>query len=275
MTDGFKAPLGEPLIRIVVVEIGDAFAGLAAEFSNVVSRRCAGEQRQVYAPACGVIGPHNAHGDMMDSRDVFQCAERGHFTAKAHGLVNVFPPKAHQKLPVFLGSAAVGQFLFRTKGKVELRIEGERLPLRVKQHLQDVQVAKGRVPLLGGVLHVRLVIEQGNCHMIGIDHPALLGRGRQPVQKRQGHLQHLIAGQPLLKGQQNVQRSFPLLRYHQRGGVRPAHSQLAQKGLRLKSAQQGLGQRFNSVHDRSSVSRAKARVFGAVAAWGSRFTYNK
>ncbi|MPM39823.1 hypothetical protein SDC9_86459 [bioreactor metagenome] len=98
------------------------------------------------------------------------------------------------------------------------------------------------------MLHIRLVIEKRHRHVIGIDHPALLRRGRQLVHERQGHLQHLFTGQPLFKGQQGAQRRVPLLGHDQRGGVRPAHGQLAQKGLFLKRADQSIGQRFNTLH---------------------------
>ncbi|MPM21233.1 hypothetical protein SDC9_67677 [bioreactor metagenome] len=153
--DGFHPPLGKPLVGVVVVEVGHPLPGLAAEFSDVVARSGGREQREVHGPARRVVGPHNAHGHMVDPGDVLQRAEGRHIPAKAHGLIYILAPKAHQKLAVFLRRAAMGKLFLRAEGKVKLGVEGERLPLRVQKDLQNVEIAQGPVALLGGVLHVR------------------------------------------------------------------------------------------------------------------------
>ncbi|MPM39822.1 hypothetical protein SDC9_86458 [bioreactor metagenome] len=95
VADGLKTPLGKPLVRIVIVEVGHPFAALAAELADVVSRRCAGEQGQIHASAAHVVGPHDAHSHMVDPRNVLQRTEGRYLAAKAHRLIDILSPKTH------------------------------------------------------------------------------------------------------------------------------------------------------------------------------------
>ena len=69
---------------------------------------------------------------MVDAGDVLQCPEGRHLPAQPQQLIDVFPLKAAQELPVLVGHAAVGQLLLRAESKVQPGVEGENSPFLVE-----------------------------------------------------------------------------------------------------------------------------------------------
>ena len=80
VADSFHVVGGEPLVRVVIVKVRDPLVWLAAEFSEVMSRRRAGCQRQIDGHACLIKALGHRHRNVVDACDVSQCLERGRLT---------------------------------------------------------------------------------------------------------------------------------------------------------------------------------------------------
>ena len=77
MADVLHVMACEPFIRIVIVKIGDALVGLAAEFPQVVAGRRAGGQRHVDGHSRPIKPPCDGQRHVVDAGDVLQRAESG------------------------------------------------------------------------------------------------------------------------------------------------------------------------------------------------------
>ena len=160
MAQGRQTPLGEPLVRVIVVEVGDPLTGFAAEFADIVAQGGAGDQPQVNEAPSGLEGTGHGHGHVVDTGNVMQSFKGGYLHAQPQQLIDILAPEAGEELAVLLRHAAVQQLLLRAEGKIHPRIKGQGLPLSVQQHLQKLQVTQGTVPLGGGVAMVRGRVQQ-------------------------------------------------------------------------------------------------------------------
>ena len=70
-----KPRTGQPLVGIVVVEIGHPLTGHAAEFADIVACRRRGGQRQIHRRTAAPQGPARRHGHVVHHGDVLQGAE--------------------------------------------------------------------------------------------------------------------------------------------------------------------------------------------------------
>ena len=77
MADSFHMVGGEPLVRIIIMKVRNPLIGLAAEFSEIMSRCRTGCQCQVDRHARFVKSLGYYHRDIMDSGNMSQCLERG------------------------------------------------------------------------------------------------------------------------------------------------------------------------------------------------------
>ncbi len=263
---GPQAPPGEPLVRVVVVEVGHPLPGPAAELSDVVARGSGGDEAQVDFPAPGLEGPGDRHGHMVDPGDVLAGAEGGHLPAQAEELVDILLPPAAEELAVVRRHGTGFQFLFRAEGEVQPEVKGQGLPLRVEEGPQELKEAQGPVPLGGGLVRVRLGIEKGDRRPVGAKGPALPRLRGQAVQDGAEGLQGLFTGNPLLDGRQGGQQGGPVQVLKQ--GLRPGAGQLLQKRLLLKGAGQVQAELFHGflrsarrgpvVFDRDSIPQLTA-----------------
>ena len=87
MADVVHLPLLQPLVGVVVVEVGHPLSGAAAELAQVVGGGGGGNQRQVdFRAGLGQTLGHG-QGDVMDSGDMPQSLEGGDLQPQAHQLV--------------------------------------------------------------------------------------------------------------------------------------------------------------------------------------------
>ena len=112
VADLLHPPLQQPLVRVVVVEIGHPLPRPAAELSDVVGRRRPGDQGQVHIHSRLPEAPGRRHGDVVDPGDVAQGAEGGDLLPQAHQLIDVLPAEAGQK-PLILPGTVTGRVLLR------------------------------------------------------------------------------------------------------------------------------------------------------------------
>ena len=147
----------------------------------------------------------------MDPGDVLAGVEGRDLPAQAEELVDVLLPPAAEEEAVFLRQVAGPLFLLRAEGEVQPEVEGQGLPFRVQEDLEELEEAQGPVPLGGGAGGVRLGIEEGNRRMVGAEGPALLRLRGEALQDGAEGLQDLDAGEPLPDGQQGGQQDGPVL----------------------------------------------------------------
>ncbi len=72
VADAFHLIDHEPLVCIIIVEIGDPFIGLAAEFSQIMAGSRPGAQGQVDGNARFMEASGHGHGHMMDPGNMAQ-----------------------------------------------------------------------------------------------------------------------------------------------------------------------------------------------------------
>ena len=203
VADPLHPPFQQPLIGVVVVEIGYTLPGPASELPNVMGRRRPGDQGQVHIHPCLLEPTGRRHGDVVDPGDVSQGAEGGNLLPQAHQLIDVLPAEAGQK-PLILPGAVAGRILLRRqKVKVRQRIEGQCPALLIQQHLEDREIKAGSTGVLLPVRgKVPLRVEDAADIAVTEGQPAVLrGRG-QLGQDGGAQLQHLAALQPPPDGKQ-------------------------------------------------------------------------
>ena len=195
MADVRHAAASEPQVGVVIVQVGHALAGLAAEFADVVAGGRAGHQRQVHRRAAAVQGAGCRQGHMVYPGDMLQRAEGRHLQPQAHQLVDVLPLPLAQELGVGRGAGAVRQLLLREKIKGIGRVVGQQLPLGGEQYLQHRQ-EEHRAGGAGLVL-LPLRVQQPPGEVVGIGQPALRRFNRaQQGELRAAQVQHVGAAQP-------------------------------------------------------------------------------
>ena len=251
----------EPLVRIVIMEVGHPLPGLAAELPDVVARGGGGDQPQVDFPAPGLEGPGDRHGHVVDPGDVLAGVEGGHLPAQAEELVDVLLPPAAKELAVLLRQVAGLQLFLRAKGEVHPKVKGQDLPLRVKEGPQELKEAQGPVPLGGGVVRVRLGIEKGDRRPVGAKGPALPRLRGQAVQNGAEGLQGLFTGNPLLDGRQGGQQGGPVQTGEKGFRFFPGAGQLPQKRLLPESVRHGRVQVVGLFHGFLRSARRGPVVF--------------
>ena len=228
---GPQAPPGEPLVRVVVVEVGHPLPGLAAELADVVARGGGGDESQVDFSAPGLEGPGDRHGHVVDPGDVRAGPEGRDLPAQAEKLVDVFLPPAAEELAVVLRYGTGLQLLLRAEGEVQPEVEGQGLPLRVEEGPQELEEAQGPVPLPGGAGGVRLGVEKGDSRLVGAEGPALRGLRGKALQNRPEGVQRAAADDSLLNGQQGGQQGGPVQAAEEGFRLLPGAGQLPQKRL--------------------------------------------
>ena len=246
VAQGRQSPAGEPLVGVVIVQVGHPFPGLAAEFAQVVAQGGSGDQPQVDESAGGAEGPGHPHGHIVDAGDVLQGAEGCDLPAQAEHLIDVFLPEPVAEAAVLLRHTAVGEFLLRAEFKVQPEVKGQAGPLRVKQDLEQLQKAQRSIPLGGGMSGVRRRIQQRPGHLVGVGQPSLSGIRRHLVQQGAEGRQGVGAGDPAPDGHQIPKQLVPVGAAEDTLRVGAGHSQLLKKRGRFKGLRrlnmQGLSQ---------------------------------
>ena len=72
VADALQLPGGEPLVGVVVVEIGHPLPGPAAELAHVVGGSRGGDEGQVHLHPRPGQSPGGGHGDVVDPGNVAQ-----------------------------------------------------------------------------------------------------------------------------------------------------------------------------------------------------------
>ena len=236
VADPLHPPLQQPLVRVVVVEIGDPLPGPAAELSDVVGRRRTGDQSQVHLHPGLPEAPGRRHGDVVDPGDVSQGAEGGNLLPQAQQLIDMLPAKAGQKPLILPGAVAGGVLLRRQKVKVHQGIKGQCPALLVQQHLEDCEIKAGSA---GVLLPVRRKVSrrvEGTADIAVTEgEPAVLRRRGQLGQDWGAQLQHLAALHPPPDRQQLGQLLRPARcaqQLQRRPAVRGKGQPLLRQGLR-------------------------------------------
>ena len=184
VADVLHLPLQQPLVGVVVVEVGHPLPGAAAEFAHVVGGGGGGDQSQVHLHPRLRQPPGGGHGDVVDPGNVAQGLEGGELHPQAHQLVEELPPPGRQEPAVLPGFVADLVLLLGEELEVQHGIKGQGGPLLVQQDLKDGEVklrpAAAAVRLGGeAVFRVHDVADI----LVGEGTPALLRRfGAQPVQ---------------------------------------------------------------------------------------------
>ena len=158
--DGGEGTAGEPLVGVVIVQIGHPFSRTAAKFSDIMSRGGAGHQSQIDQSPTRTEGPPHCHGHMVHTGDMVQRAERRCLPAQTQQLIEILLPPELQKDGTPLQRHCRTPPPSVQKAKVQPGVEGERLPFPVKEQLKTLQNAQGSVPLGSCVPAVQLGIGQ-------------------------------------------------------------------------------------------------------------------
>ena len=220
MADIFHLPGQQPLVGVVIVEVGYPLPGPAAEFAEVVGRGCAGDERQVHLHPGLLQAPGGGHGDVVNAGDVAQDAEGGKFQTQPHEFIDIFLPPGGHEAAVLLAVVAGGVLLRRQELEVQHGVEGKGGPLVVQQYLKNGEVKfRGLAPAVR--LNSSVVGEHEAADVLVAEGaPALLRSvGAQPGHQRGAQFQHPGAGQPLPDGEQGGQPRLPVgvLQQGQRG----------------------------------------------------------
>ena len=182
IADVLDVPPGEPLVGVVVVEIGHPLPGAAAEFADVVARRAAGDQGQVHRHPGPLQIPGHADGHMVDPGDVLQGAEGRGLQPQAHHLIDVLPAVAAQEGPVAVPVRAVGDLLLRQGVQLPQGVRRQQVPFRVQQHLEQGQEEHRPRPVAPPPGLEILLREHGlPGEVVGEGQPPLLRRRGQPL----------------------------------------------------------------------------------------------
>ena len=265
VAQGRQPPAGEPLIRVVVVEVGHTFSGLAAKLAQVVAQGGTGDQPQVDEPAGGAEGSGHLHGHMVDTGDMVQGLEGRHLPAQPQQLVDVFLPEPPEKAAVLLRHAAVGELLLRAQLKVQPEIKGQTDPLQIKEHLEELEKAQGPIPLGGGVSGVRRRVQQRPGGLIGAGQPALRRLRRYPVQQGAEGVQSGGAGDTALRGRQIPAQSAPVHRGEEPLRIRMGHGQLFEEGGRGKGRRPALQRDIHRSYHRSLLLSGQVLVATSIS----------
>ena len=88
--DGGSADAAEPLVGIIIVQVGHALAGLAAVFADIMPGSGPAGERKIHRQPGGQQAARCRHGNMVHARNVPQRAERGYFIAQAQHFIHIF-----------------------------------------------------------------------------------------------------------------------------------------------------------------------------------------
>ena len=234
VSQGRQTPLGEPLVCVVVVEIGHPLTGFAPELADVVAQGGTGDQSQVNEAAPGLEGPGYRHSHVVDSGDVVQSLIGSYLHTQPQQFVDVLSPETAEKLVVLLRHTAVRELLFRAEGKIQPGVEGQGPLFGVQQHLEELQVAQRPIPLGRGVAMIRRREKQGQCHLIRIAEPPLRRLWGQVAQQGPKGLQRRGTGKAGADGGQGREDLPPVHTAEDSLHIRAAHTQLPQKVFFLK-----------------------------------------
>ena len=219
IADVLDVPPGEPLVGVVVVEIGHPLPGAAAELADVVARRAAGDQGQVHGHSGPLQIPGHADGHVVDPGDVLQGAEGGGLQPQAHHLIDVLPAEAAQEGAVAVPVRAVGELLLRQRLQLPQGVRRQQLPLRVQQHLEQNQEKHRPRPVAPPPGLKVLLREHGlSGEVVGKGQPPLLRGGGEARKILPAQGQHVGAGQAaaVIEGDEALDIVLPLhqLRHH-------------------------------------------------------------
>ena len=128
-------PLQQPLVGVVVVEIGHPLPGAAAELAQIVGGGSGGNEGQVDFRAGPGKPLGHGQGDVVDPGDVPQGFEGGRLQPQAHQLIQVLLPPGGQEAAVGFGAVTAGVLLLAQKAEVHQGIGGQLLPLQIQQNL--------------------------------------------------------------------------------------------------------------------------------------------
>ena len=118
MAHGGEALPGEPLVRVVIVEVGHPLPGPAAELADVVARGGGAHEGEIHEPPALGEGPGRPHGHVVDPRNVLQRPVRGDLLPQAQQLVDVLPLPAGEEAAVLLRQKAAGKLLLRAEARI-------------------------------------------------------------------------------------------------------------------------------------------------------------
>ena len=210
VADALQLPGGEPLVGVVVVEIGHPLPGPAAELAHVVGGSRGGDEGQVHLHPRPGQSPGGGHGDVVDPGNVAQGAEGGHLVPQAQQLIDELLPPGGQKAAILPPGVAGGIFLLGQELKVHQGVEGQGRPLVVQQDLEHGEKDLRPGGIGGGHGHKAPVGEHAGADIVIAEgQPALLRGGGEKVGQLAAQLQGLGAGEPLADGQQPLQGLGP------------------------------------------------------------------
>ena len=152
-------PLQQPLVGVVVVEIGHPLPGAAAVLADVVGSGGPGDEGQVDVHPGGLEPPGGGHGDVVDPGDVAQGPEGGDLLAQAHELVDILGAEVAEEALILPAAVAALVLLGGEELEVHQGVEGHDRPLLVQEHLEDGEVEPGPVLVLrrvGGKVPLRI-----------------------------------------------------------------------------------------------------------------------
>ena len=203
VADIAHVPLQQPLVGVVVVEVGHPLPGAAAVLADVVGGGGPGDEGQVDVHPGGLESPGGGHGDVVDPGDVAQRAEGGDLLAQAHELVDILGAEVAEEALILPAAVAALVLLGGEELEVHQGVEGHDRPLLIQKHLEDGEIKPGAVLILRGVGGKIPLRVQNRAHIpVAEGQPALLGHRGELGQDGGAHLQHLPALQTAADGQQ-------------------------------------------------------------------------
>ena len=235
---GGEALPGEPLVRVVIVEVGHPLPGPAAELADVVARGGGAHEGEIHEPPALGEGPGRPHGHVVDPRNVLQRPVRGDLLPQAQQLVDVLPLPAGEEAAVFLRQEAAGKLLLRAEGKVQPGVEGQ-AALLPQQDLQDLQQAEAALPDGQGLRLRPLGVEDAHGAAVGGGEPALLRLRGEGVQQGAAEVPDLAAGEAAGGGEPGLQLPGPVHGLQQGQGPLPGKLRPGQEFRRGEGAGQG------------------------------------
>ena len=209
VADGGEALAGEPLVRVVIVEVGHPLPGPAAELADVVARGGGAHEGEVHeTPALGE-GPGRPHGNMVDARNVLQGPVGGDLLPQAQQLVDILLLPAGQEAAVLLPKEAAGELVLGAEGEVQPGVEGQ-AALLPQEDLQDPQEAEAALADGQGELLRPLGVEDAHGLVVGGGEPALLRLRAEGVQQGAAEVPDLGAGEAADGGEPGLQLLGPV-----------------------------------------------------------------
>ena len=210
VADALQLSGGEPLVGVVVVEIGDPLPRPAAELAHVVGGGGGRDEGQVHLHPRSGQPPGGGHGDIVDPGHVAQGAEGGHLVPQAQQLIDELLPPGGQKAAILPPGVAQGIRLLGQELKINERVEGQDRALVVQQDLKHGEIGLRSGIEWGGAGHEMPVREHtGADVVIAEGQPALFRGGGEQIGQLAAQLQGLGAGEPLADGQQPLQGLGP------------------------------------------------------------------